>query len=67
MIVGGFVQDTSIDSISSLYATLAKSNKTSLQAASITGGLPEINLQQLGTAASWSERLSRGLGRGRLG
>lgn len=67
MIVGGFVQETSIDSISSLYSSLKKSKKASEQSSSITGGLPDISLPTLQSAGSWSERLTRGLGRGRLG
>lgn len=64
MVVGGYVQETSIDSIATLFSSLMKSRKASVQSSSITGGLPDINI---GSASSWSEKLSRGLGRGRLG
>ncbi|KAK9895821.1 Adaptor protein complex sigma subunit [Cystobasidium minutum MCA 4210] len=66
MIVGGYVQDTSIDSISSLFNSLQKSRKASQQAGSIQ--LPDLGLTSGSVnMASWSERLTRNLGRGRLG
>ena len=64
MVVGGYVQDTSIDSIATLFSSLMKSRKASVQSGSITGGLPDISI---GSASSWSEKITRGLGRGRLG
>lgn len=64
MVVGGYVQETSIDSIASLFGSLKKSQTASVQAGSFTGSLPEISL---GGAGSWSEKLTRNLGRGRLG
>ena len=65
MIVGGYVQETSIDSISSLFAQLKKSQTESAQSGTIAGSLPEINLSS--ATGSWSEKLTRGLGRGRFG
>lgn len=68
MIVGGFVQDTNIDTIAALFRSIMASRKASVQSDSITGGLPELNLGAIGAGAgSWTDRLTRGLGRGRLG
>lgn len=69
MIVGGYVQDTSVDSIAALFTSLQKSRKASQQAGTIQ--LPELSLGSgsagMASVASWSERLTRNLGRGRLG
>lgn len=66
MVVGGYVQETNIDSIASLFDSLMKTRKASVQAGSITNSLPDISLGG-GGPGSWSDRLTRGLGRGRLG
>ena len=83
LIVGGYVQDTAIDSIASLFRQQMAARKASVQSDSLTAGLPEINLASLslngatagmggaagmmGGVGSWTDRLTRGLGRGRLG
>jgi len=70
MVVGGYVQETSIDSIASLFNSQMKSRKASVQAGSISNSLPDISIGSIGSiggAGSWSERLTRNLGRGRLG